>query len=198
MRRKPVLLALALLSSMLMAPCGAAEPPKSGEQPAPADDVAVFTAVLQHACDHPRDTHHTDVVLDVPGALSADRTSGWQWQPPAEFVSALVQRSTANVRWPKLTPCATQRVVEGAKVDALLAQDGTVPPSYKYFYEAFPTAGHTVTISVPAYLKDGRRAVVYRVSNREGLSSAGEILELERLDGRWRVSKTHPAWVSSF
>lgn len=192
-------LRLAVVTVVLTALCACGRTaPARPVSPGTADDVAIFKAILKDACEHPDDARRLNIVRDVPRALDADGTVNWLWSPPPAFIAGLVRRSATQVRWPKLAPCATQRVIDGARVDALIEQSGKVPPDFAHFRQAFPNAGYIIAISLPAYSADGRRAMVLRTYSREGVFSAGEVLEMELAGTAWRPVQVHSAWVSVF
>jgi len=188
-----VLLPLALLLS-----CQRAEMPQPWT-PGPVADLGVLKAILKDGCDHPDAERSLHVYLDRPADFSPHDAEQWDWRPRSEFAVPLAIRSGSQVRWQKLTPCASRQVVDAARIDALIAQDGTIPPSYKHFREAYPNCRSIVQLSMPAYSEDGHRALVYEVSRKsDGLASSGRFIQIEGAGAEWHVTEKHPAWLSVF
>jgi len=194
--RRAVRASIALLPLAMLAACGRPATPRQATDP--ADDVAIFAALLAEACAHPFWDKGQSIVLDVPASTAGEDASSWKWQPPAEYVDGWQGRPSTTTRWPKLSPFAAQRVVEKASVDTLLEQDHKIPPSYEKFYAAFPDARETVQVSLPAYSADGQTAAVFEVFDHEGLSKAADVVEFHRSGSGWQQVRVHNVWVRSF
>jgi hypothetical protein len=166
--------------------------------PGPSDDVAIFAALLADECMHPGNAPTLEIVLDVPADVVNEEMTLWKWQPPAEYVDYWARRSSSTMRWPKLAPCANRRVAEKEKVDALLAKDGKIPPSFEYFYAAFPNARGIVQVSLPAYSADGRSAAVLRTFRHDIYASGADVVVLMRDASGWRPAQVHNVRLSIF
>jgi hypothetical protein len=147
------------------------------------DDRAVLEALEKTACK----LGEREVVSDTP-VLPA--------QPSAHFGLDLRSRPMRVARWPRQAVCKTVTVEPESQISRAFAADHHVPPTWEAFGASFGGAQHLLRLSLPAYSKDGRQAVVYTERTCAIVCGASFYHELRKTDVGWVITRSEPASIS--
>jgi hypothetical protein len=161
--------------------------------PAQRDDAAVLRAALGAACE---DMHSLPTILSDATANSAFFSSPSKWPHGSRYWWQLHFRSIDATAWPPGALCPNVRIVTQREIDKTLPADLRVPPDWQKFRAAFPGARGYSAYSRPIYSSDGMHALIFTDHHCEGFCGLGEVLELDRVDGRWRTVRRAMTWIS--
>jgi hypothetical protein len=164
-------------------------------KPAPdtRDDAAVLRAAFATTCGDG----------NIPLAVISDSMANRDFYslPPAWSAGARYWRQLhvyplETAAWPHGPICANVRIVAHGEIDTALAADPGTTPEWSKFYEKFHGARGYAAASRPIYSSDGLHALVFMDHHCEGHCGLGEVIELERADGRWREIRRALTWIS--
>ena len=144
-------------------------------------DLEVLDTLVGVACR----LETREIVSDLPAAARG-----------SHYGIDLSDRAPRRARWPHGKVCSTVRVAHDSAIRAALAEDTQQPPPWLGFKARFDGAATLLRVSLPAYSKDGRRAVVYTSSTCPYTCGAGFFHELVKTPTGWRIAHSAPAWTS--
>jgi hypothetical protein len=183
--------AIALLATISSSSCVTAD---AASKDLMERDISVLTVVLQQrACQ--REDQKYQIVSDRP-ARATTTSVPQAWHSSAALNQELARRSKESTRWTHVDICSAVKIVEGSRIEAILAGDNRIPVGWDSFESAFPGAAGLIEVSLPAFTSDGNRAVVYLDTKCGVLCGAGFYIELKRTDEGWQVTQLETAWIS--
>jgi len=169
-------------------------------------DKGVLAAVVSLQCEG---KNRGNVLLSskpsAPNAIDIGHPRG----VTSDQIAALVSRTEANNVLPKGIECPRVRVVSHTKLKAAFDRPAKHPMEFPVpagvlipigantgFKDTFPDIGILLRLSMPVYSETRDAAVVYFSEDCGGLCAHGEYVQLQRVNGRWRVIRRIQAWTS--
>jgi hypothetical protein len=127
--------------------------------------------------------------VDQPGALMFDR----------DAIESLRLRNQSSRTLPVFEACQGYRSAAQSDIDnsmGLLPRPPGILKSdvWSGFYKSFPGAKGIIYLSFPGYSKDGESAIVQVASACESFCGHGFYKVLRKLEGKWVLEKSIPAW----
>jgi hypothetical protein len=108
------------------------------------------------------------VILAEPALKDAAKSP----EPVLVFGMDLRAREVADLRWPVGDVCPGVKIAESSAV------------------------AHVYQVSLPVYSPSRQRAVVVVDLQCGPLCGRGQYIELHKIDGEWRITRTRQGWVS--
>jgi len=180
-----------ILSTLLL--CIAAARTHAAE-PVTAEDVAVLRATLASRCESDGPNYFL-LSTRVPGVDSSDKVPA-DWAEAEDLTARLRARAEQKASWSGIRVCRKVLVRRDGDIRRLIDDAPNLDVGWKKFYSVYRNASAVLYVSLPAYSADGNRAVVAMGQGCGTLCGSGEIVELEKKDGVWRLTRTQGTWIS--
>lgn len=156
-------------------------------------DIEVLKAALTQDCERADPKY---LVLSTNALVDDDATVPQDWAESTALTARLHELGKTKHRWTGFQVCSKVLLRNGRQLDAFFAGAGDLETKWRKFYAVYPGAIGMLEVSAPAYSSDGQRAVLSISHSCGSLCGSGELVEMEKVDGKWRRARDQGAWIS--